>query len=174
MVRSLALVLAVVGVVALITVRGSTEPVRSVSYGTELAAARSAAPYDVVAPVGLDDFRATSVRYRVVDGATVWHLGFLTPAGAYAGVDQTDVPAPTYLDDFVAELTEGGVAAGETAIDGDTWQRYDGGGSSSDEQVRGLLRSDDDVSVLVSGTAEWVELEALAAALDAGSGGPGT
>lgn len=168
MVRSLAVVLGVVGVVALITIRGSSEPVREVSYEAELVGARSAAPYDVLAPEGLDDYRATSVRYLDEGGVTVWHLGFLTPDEEYVGLDQVDAPSPDYLQDFVAELTEDAVEVEVAVIDGEQWQRYDDGGSSEDEHVRGLLRTDRNVSILVSGTAEWVELEEFAAALDAG------
>lgn len=168
MVRSLALVLGVVGVVALITVRGSSDPVREISYADELVAARSAAPYDVLAPEGLDGYQATSVRYREVDGTTVWHLGFVTPAGDYAGLDQVDAASTGYLEDFVTDLTEGAVAGTQVTVAGELWQRYDGGGSSADEQVRGLLRTDAGASVLVSGTAAWAELEELAGALDAG------
>jgi len=168
MVRSLAVVLGVVGVVALITIRGSSEPVREVLYEAELIGARSAAPYEVLAPEGLDDYRATSVRFREDAGVTVWHLGFLTPDEEYAGLDQVDAPSPDYLRDFVADLTEDAVEGDPVVIDGEQWQRYDDGGSSDDEHVRGLLRTDGNVSTLVSGTADWVELEEFAAALDAG------
>lgn len=165
MVRSLALVLLVVGVVALITIRSSADRQLDVDISQDLAAARLAAPYDVLAPVGLVGYRATSVRYREQDGATVWHIGFVTPSGAYVGLDQMDGAS----GDFVADLTEGAVSAGEVvSIGGARWERYDGGGSSPDEAVRGLVRVDDAVTVLVSGTAEWGELAAFADALEAG------
>lgn len=165
MVRSLALVLLVVGVVALITIRSSADRGIDVDITEDLAAARLAAPYDVLAPVGLDDHRPTSVRYRDEDGVTIWHIGFVAPSGAYIGLDQVDGPAA----DFVDDLTEGARSdGGVVTIDGVAWERYDGGGSSADELVRGLVRADETVTVLVSGTAGWDELEEFADALQDG------
>jgi hypothetical protein len=157
-------VLAVVGVVALITLRPGSDPVRVVDYSGALQQARAAAPYGVLGPQDLPGYRATSVRYGTTpDGATVWHLGFVTPAGAYAGVDQTDGDG----EEFVAELTEAAEAVDGPPVDlGDRiWRRYDGGGDTPGELVRGLVNETSGVTTVVSGTAAWPELEMLARAL---------
>ncbi|MGH8940236.1 MAG: DUF4245 family protein, partial [Actinomycetes bacterium] len=89
MVRSMVVVLVVVGVVVALALRDEPEdPVREVDVAGPLAAARAAAPYDVKGPVGLGDgWRATSVRSGSDGGAFGWHVGFVTPAGDYAGLE---------------------------------------------------------------------------------------
>jgi hypothetical protein len=168
MVRSMAVVLLLVGVVALITFRPTgDDSVRVVDYASELASARVAAPYVVLAPADLDGYRATSVRFTATDDGTVWHLGFVSPLDEYVGLDQTDGAE----DDFIDELTEGaspvGGADSDVELGGRTWERFDGGGDTDGERVRGLVTSDSGSTVLVSGTADWPELEAMAAALSA-------
>jgi len=167
MVRSMAVVLLLVGGLVFFTVRtsGTTDPVIEVDYSAGLAAARLDAPYDLLAPIGLEGYRATSVRYDDEAGATVWHLGFVTPAEAYIGLDQTDGPR----EEFVTDLTEGAGATGQmVTIGGAQWERYDGGTRGPEDQVRGLVRMDGTVTVLVSGTADWAAIEEFTAALDAG------
>ena len=98
MVRSLGIVLLLIGAIALITLRPpGGDGIRVVEYGTELASARVAAPYPVLAPSGLDGYRATSVRFAATDDGTVWHLGYVSPLGEYVGLDQTDGAAAVLL-----------------------------------------------------------------------------
>lgn len=162
MVRSLAVVLGVVGVVVVATQALGRDPDLTVDYTGTLQSARIGAPYEVLAPEGLADYTATSVRFTAQGQTTVWHLGFLTPSEAYAAIDQTDGDP----GEFVAVLTEGAVADGSAVtIDGEPWERYAGGGDSADENVRGLVRQQTGSTVLVSGTADWAELETFAGAL---------
>ena len=168
---AMAVVLLLIGAVALITFRpGGGDAVRVVDYADELAAARLAAPYPVLAPAGLDGFRATSVRYTSTDDGIVWHLGFVSPLDEYVGLDQTDGPAEPFVDD----LTEGAVpldgSDGSVEVAGRSWQRYDEGGDTDGERVRGLVSHAEGATVLVSGTAGWGELEAFAAALSPTAG----
>lgn len=171
MVRSMGIVLLLIGAVALITLRPSDgDGVRVVDYSTVLSSARTAAPYLVLAPDGLDGYRATSVRFTSTEDGTVWHLGFVSPREEYVGLDQTDAALTPFVDD----LTEGAVAlggAGESVqLGGRAWERLDGGGDQDGELVRGLLMQGDGVTTLVSGTADWPELEAMAAALSPTAG----
>ena len=166
MVRALVVVLALIGAVALITIRpGGGDEVRVVDYAGALDSARVAAPYAVLAPAGLDGYRATSVRFTSTDEGTVWHVGFVSPLDEYVGLDQTDGAA----DQFVDELSEGaspvGGTAGSVELGGRSWERYDDGGDTDGEHVRALVADDGGATILVSGTAEWPELEAMAAAL---------
>ena len=162
MVRSLAVVLGVVVVVLLLNARderGAT--VREVGYAGPLAQARSAAPYDVVGPVGLgDDWRATSVRSPREDGGVVWHVGFVTPEGEYAGLEQAAASTRRFVDRFA----EGADVTGEVRIEGQTWQRLEGG----DPEPRALVLRDDQATTVVAGTASFDELEELARSLEAG------
>ena len=165
MVRSMAVVLLLVGAVALITFRPSGgDAVRVVDYADDLGSARLAAPYAVLAPAGLDGYRATSVRFSATTEGTVWHLGFVTPLDEYAGLDQTDGPEAAFVDD----LTEGAEPVGTDGsleLGGRTWERWDDGGDTEGERIRGLVSDVDGATVVVSGTADWPELEALASAL---------
>jgi hypothetical protein len=171
MLRSMAVVLLLIGAVALITFRPSGgDEVRVVDYADELAGARAAAPYAVLAPVDLAGYRATSVRFDATQDGTVWHLGFVSPLEEYVGLDQTDGPAEAFVDDLTEGAAQLGGSDASVELAGRTWQRYDEGGDSEGERVRGLVTETGGATVVVSGTAGWAELEAMATAVADGSG----
>jgi hypothetical protein len=172
MVGAMGVVLLLIGVVALITLRpDGGDEVRVVDYSDELASARVSAPFEVLAPAGLDGFRATSVRFTSTDAGTVWHLGFVSPLEEYVGLDQSDGPAEPMIDELTEGATAVGGPAGTVELGGRTWARYDEGGDGDGELVRGLVTHEDDTTTLVSGTANWSELEAMASALSSSAGG---
>jgi len=158
MVRSLAAVMVLVGVVVAFNVVDQPEPVvRDIDYADALAEARDTLPYDVLAPGRLPDgWRATSARTRLGEGAT-WHLGLVTAAGNYAAVEESDGSRRA----FVARFAGGSRPAGETTIDGDPWRRLRGG----DPDPRALVRTAGGVTTVVTGTGRWRELEQLAGSL---------
>ena len=124
-----------------------------------LTQARQAASYDVLGPVGLGrEWRATSVRSPREDGGLSWHIGFVTPRGDYAGLEQSDGPPAR---EFVDRFAEGSRATGDVRLAGRTWERREGG----EPDPRTLVLRTDTSTVLVTGTAEWSELEALAGSL---------
>jgi Protein of unknown function (DUF4245) len=140
------------------------DPVKEISYRAELATARRAAPYPLMAPQGLSkEWRATSVRY---DGAnpveTEWHLGFINPHGEYAAVEQSNASALPFVEDKSKQA----VRKGTMRVGGEEWQRYDGA------KYNALVRQDKDdkgegkgYTVMVTGTAPHDQLAELAAAL---------
>ncbi|WP_344630601.1 DUF4245 domain-containing protein [Streptomyces glaucosporus] len=139
----------------------SLDPVRPITYDTELATARRAAPYPLAAPVGLPEtWRATSVRYDgQSDHGAVWHLGFMDPDNEYAAVEQGDGKP----DAFIAEVTHGAEPTGENrTVDGEEWERYEG------PKYDALVHREDGVTTVVTGTAPFDSLARLAAALEAG------
>ena len=79
-----------------------------------------------------------------------WHIGFVTPDGSYAAVEQSDGPAPAFLDDFVAGATR---SAGVT-ISGAPWQRLEGG----KPEPRALVLRGHGVTTMVTGSASFAEL----------------
>jgi hypothetical protein len=162
MVRSMSLVLVVVGVVVLLTVRANPhEKLQQVDYSLQLQQTRLAAAYDVFAPVGLGDtWKATSARGENVEGVVTWHLGLVTPAEHYAAVEQSDGPVTAFLDDFVAGATKSGVVT----ISGVRWQRLEGG----KPEQRALLLRGRGVTTMVTGSATFSELRTLASALRGG------
>ena len=158
LVVSLGIVLAIVGFLVLFVPRPNTDAVRVVDYTPLLTQARSDAPYPIVAPVGLSErWRTTSVRYEPDETATTWHLGFVTPHDAYAGVEQSNGPPRA----FVQEMTNYGAAEGTTEINGLTWERR----LRESKAQRSLVLAQDNVTTIVTGTAGWDELQELAAAL---------
>ena len=169
MVRSLAVVLVLVLAIGLLALRSSGGDVKTVDYQSLLSTARASAPYDLLAPTGLDGWRATSVRYDPAESgateATVWHIGFYTPAKRYAGVDESNGPAA----DFIDEITQGATTTLSTVRLGTIdWTRYEGGGDAgTDDETRALVAQSNGVTTLVSGSAEWPELEQLATSLRA-------
>ena len=158
MVISLSVVLAIVGFVVLFIPRPNTDAVRVVDYSTVLGQARSDAPYQILAPEGLSErWRATSARYEPDPGGTTWHLGFVTPQDAYAGLEQSDGRRTAFVD----EMTNQGAPEGTTQIDGVTWERR----LRPSRLQRSLVLVQDDVTTIVTGTASWDELQELASSL---------
>jgi len=89
------------------------------------------------------------------DGLVV-HFGYLTPAGSYAEVRQTDGDRSSALDDW----TNGARRTGEIDVEGQTWLTYE----SADRKA--LVINDGPVTRVVTGKADWPELQLLAASLE--------
>ncbi|SOB82300.1 Protein of unknown function [Streptomyces sp. 1331.2] len=137
-----------------------SDPVHVVEFKVAAATAKRAAPYPLLAPEGLPDkWRATSVSYRPADQnngkGNAWHLGFVTPSGQYAAVEQSDAPRDSLLSDKVA----GGQPDGTSEVAGRTWDRVQG------EKARALTAPTGSGTTLLTGTASYEELAELAQAL---------
>jgi hypothetical protein len=157
MVLSMLAVGAVGAVVYVFIPHSGGDPVKTVTYSTELVTARRAAPYPVLAPQDLPaGWRATSVRYDADDeGHATWHLGFITPSGSYAAVEQSDDSA----GGVVREQVAGGEPDGSATVDGTVWTRYQG------SHYRALVRESHGASTAVAGTATYQDLARLARSL---------
>ena len=162
MVRSLLVVLVLVFVVvALNAQRNSGEALRPLDYSGTLAQAQDQAPYDVLAPIGLpDSWVPTSARTGRDGDAVTWHLGLVTPAGDYAGVEQSDGDP----ESMVADIADGGEDAGTVGISGLRWRKVDGG----TPEKHALVLDGEAVTTVVAGGASWSELRTLARSLQAG------
>jgi Protein of unknown function (DUF4245) len=160
-VRGMILSLVVIGIaVAVIYMfiphNDKADPVQRVDYRVELLTARRAAPYPVAAPVGLPHrWKATSVTYDQGAGHA-WHLGFLDPGGQYVAVEQSTSPAKQYA----ANVSQNAKDTGKTEqVAGHAWQRWQG------SHYNALVRMDGDATTVVTGTASYKDLTAMAAAL---------
>jgi hypothetical protein len=136
------LILAYVGFQSLTTDR-PTSAVRTVDWAKVVPAARRTATFDLVAPPDLPrGWRATSVRFADT-APTHWHLGVLTAADRYVGLEQGYEPVSKMVAGFVdEEATEG------TAVDvaGKPWSTWtDDGGDLA------LVRRAGGVTTLVVG-----------------------
>ncbi|RDG40105.1 DUF4245 domain-containing protein [Streptomyces corynorhini] len=151
--------LVVAGIYMFIPHDDKADPVKAVDYRVELATARRAAPYPVVAPAGLaDTWKPTSVSYKR-QSADAWHLGYLAPDGQYVAVEQSTAPPAKYVSD----VTQRAEDTGRTQqVAGETWQRWKG------PKYDALVRADGDATTVVTGTASYERLAEMAAALEAG------
>jgi len=160
MVRSMAVVLVIVFLIVLLAWRPEPEAVKVVETAPTVALAARAAEHPVTAPAGLPEgWRPTSVRWEPTEESRperVLHIGYVTPADEYAQVSVAPVVAEAYLD----EQTADGVPTGTQAVGEVTWERRE-----TDDR-RSLVLVDDEVATVVSGSAEWSELVALAGALE--------
>ena len=157
--------LVVTGVVLLLFLpwnHSQPDPVRVVDPNPVVTGARATEPWPVLAPVGLPStWRCTSARIDTAgDGQDVVHLGYLTPATTYVGLEQSATKELA----FVSEQTSGGVSAGSETIAGQTWQKLE----SPDGTQRSYVRSSGGVTYVVTGRADWTDLRAFTASLVGG------
>ncbi|MFJ9610239.1 DUF4245 domain-containing protein [Kitasatospora sp. NPDC101176] len=136
------------------------DPVHVVEYKVAAASAKRGAPYRLLSPEGLpDQWRATSVGYQPAANGkgqgNAWHLGFVTPSGQYAAVEQSDVPR----DVLVGAKAAGAKPDGTSEVAGRTWERLQG------EKSRALVVQSDGATTVLTGTASYEELAELAQAL---------
>lgn len=158
MVRSLVVIGLVVGGIYLVIPHDEkADPTKVVDYRIETITARRAAPYPVAVPVGLpEQWRATSVAYTRKE-ASSWHLGFVDPQQQYVAVEQS----ADATDGYVGRVTRRAQATGQTQQVGDqVWERWDG------EKYDALVRREQGYVTVVTGTASFEQLGAMAAALE--------
>jgi hypothetical protein len=168
MVRSLGLVAVALLVWLFFAHPQTPDTVRSVQWVPVADSAAATASYAVLAPQ--DDFAwsATSARIEPQsDGTVAWQAGFLTPEQDYAAIMQRGVfaeQAEQAQQDWIAEQTRDG-APGETVrLAGLDWTRLVGDPVPDDR--RSLLLVQDGVVTVVTGSAQWSELEKLASGLE--------
>lgn len=162
MVRSMAVVLAVVAAILLVTWRPQPDPVREVPVEPVLLIAQTQASFDVLLP-DQQGLRATSVRWEPTEesgGERVWHVGFVTPEEEYLQVSQSTAASPQFL----LEQTANGEPVGSVSIDGQQWQQFSYDGRNS------LVALDGGVTTVVSGTGSMQSVEQSAASLSIPNG----
>lgn len=159
--------LAAAVVVVAIPAPHAAEPV-TVSYRADLAKLTRLAPYPAVAPAGLPaSWQPVSSGLTVggADGAgtVTWQLGYMTPDGALASLEETNASPGA----FVRRMTNDGTALppanlAPTRLDGRAW-------NLSATPARGqrsmYVTSPAGFTVVVTGNATWAELRELAASL---------
>ncbi|GAA2259216.1 MULTISPECIES: DUF4245 domain-containing protein [Kitasatospora] len=160
-VRDMVLSMAAIGVVVavgyLFLPHGGGDGVHVVDYRSSLASAKRAAPYPLLGPEGLSDkWRATSVEYgQDAKGNATWHLGFVTPSGDYAAIEQSNGARDQVIENVVA----GAKPDGSATVGGKPWERYQG------SQYRGLTVQTGSATTVVTGSASYQELSELAQSL---------
>jgi hypothetical protein len=155
------LVAAAVVVVA-VPVPHAAEPV-TISYRSDLAKLTRLAPYSAVAPAGLPGAWQPVTSGLAVGGANgagtvTWQLGFMTPDGLLASLEETNASAAA----FIRRMTNDGTPSGAASLAGRTWTLS---ATPSRGQRSLFYTSPAGVTLVVSGNATWDELRELAASL---------
>jgi hypothetical protein len=121
MARSLAVIVAIVGVVVLLVPRPNARPVAAVDVAGPAAGSTSRLGFAPAVPQGLPDgWKAINVAVRNSTGdALTWHVGFLSPEGRSASIEQAVHPSKQW--EIV--LDSGGTDRAPQTIDGRTWSQ---------------------------------------------------
>jgi hypothetical protein len=159
MLRSLAVVGGFVAVLMLITLRQTPDQDRSVDPDPVVAAAVEVAPFPAsVPPATPDGWRPTSARVTPPESDPFsWYVGYITPEDRFVAVTESDGSRESFLGEIGVE----GEAEGASLVAGTPWQRLD----DPDGLHRALVREQNDVITVVTGTASYEVLEDVAASL---------
>ncbi|MGC0419236.1 DUF4245 domain-containing protein [Embleya sp. AB8] len=152
----------VVGALFLVAPHSEGDPVRRVAYEPSFRQAARYAPYQLLAPQGLEQrWRATSVDYQGQDpNATKWHIGFINPNDKYAALEQSN----GFTDELVRDKGKRGELVGNRDVSGEQWKAYEG------PKYRSLVRVHEGVTTMVTGNATFEDLTVLAVSLRPASG----
>jgi Protein of unknown function (DUF4245) len=132
----------------------------TVSYRSDLVKFRRVAPHAVLAPAHLPaGWRPVSSRLSVHSGGPVsWHVGFITPSGQMASVEESS-ERPKH---FILRMTNNGDLLPPMWFAGAWWARR----IRPDKNQRSMYRSAvGSLTIVVTGTSGWRELSVLAGSL---------
>jgi len=141
-------------------------PVRTVDWSAWVKAGRSEQELMVFAPEKLPSgWRATSVEYTG-GAAAHWHLGLLTDAGKYVGVEESRASAQDLAEQYV---DENAVRGDDVTVAGESWQTWsDSGGDYA--LVRSVsVGGQPYESVLVGGSGAPDDIREFAGSLTSGT-----
>ncbi|MEV7012485.1 DUF4245 domain-containing protein [Streptosporangium sp. NPDC051022] len=155
---------AAVGAFLLIAPQSRTEHIPKINYSIDVANMRRDAPYQVWTPDPVPSgWVPTSSRMskgKAANGTAVvtWNLGFATAKKHHAMLSQSDENPGAEFANRMANTNE---VTGSVQINGVTWeQRF-----RKDKDQRSLVRLLPGATVVISGTAPWDELSALAGSI---------
>jgi hypothetical protein len=161
-VAALGCLLAAAVIVVAVPVPHAAEPV-TISYRGDLAKLVRLAPYPAVAPAGLPGSWQPVSSGLAVGGAngadTVsWQLGYLTPDGSLASLEETNAGAAG----FIRRMTNAGTVLPPVRLAGQAWNPV----STPSRGQRSLYYTTAaGRTVVVTGNATWAQLRELAASL---------
>ncbi len=162
MVLSMSAVIATVGVIMLLAWRPQEEVKQQADYETAVASAVIAQTWPISIPETVPaGYQATSARLEPESygefGDIRWILGFQTSAGEYVSLWQSDGPVRT----VVSAATNNAPCEATQSINGATWQKCE----IAKPLTRAFVKTEGDVTSIVSGTAQWDELLQFAESL---------
>ena len=146
------LTLFVVGRIVTIT---PDQPTRAVDYREAVESSRTVSEFDLYAPRSLPQgWRATSVRFE----EDAWHLGVVTDADDYVGLEQVADSTKRAIERFADDSR----ASGDAVVGGETWSLRTG----PDDDLT-YVRRDTGNTVVVTGTAPRPVMERYISSLSA-------
>jgi hypothetical protein len=159
MVRTLVVIVGLVALVVLLVPRPNEVAMPTVDVASAAQAGVAAAGFPVSVPRDLPEgWTPTSARVqRGTDGVMTWHLGYVTPSGLYAGVEQAAGATGAWEDRQVTDGRE----AGTRVIDGRTWIMR----GRPDRGIISMVLRQENLTTVVTGRATQAELDELATAL---------
>lgn len=162
MVRSLAVVLGILGLIMLLTWRPNPDPVREVDSFPQFSLASAQADFPVVVP-DIGGLRATSVRWEPTQysrESPVWHVGYVTSGDEYLKIIQSAASNEQFLKNELIGI----FGEGEKLIANENWLVFQGPNS------RALVKVTPEVTTVVSGTVTMSDLEVAVESLTTISG----
>ncbi len=157
MLRSMAVVLAVVGAILLVTWRPQPDAVKEVSLEPLVSLASSQAEFPVL--VIDTEAQPTSVRWESTaasDGQLVWHVGYVTDDDQYLQLSQSLAESEPYLSEQTSEGVPledySDLPAVVQTLTSEGWVPIEG---LDLEPRRSLIRTNDGSTTVVSGTGGW-------------------
>lgn len=148
-----------VGLFLLVATPSSTEHIPRVDFSVDAGNAARAAEFPIEVPKAVQpDWVPTSSRLTTDKGVVTWRLGFATGKRMHAMLAQSNEQPPA---GFANRMANTETPAGTAVINGATWEKR----FREDKDQRSLVRVLDGRTVVVTGSADWPELGALAASL---------
>jgi hypothetical protein len=162
------IVLPILAVIWLMPATHPASPVAAVSasdYQAMLAAARGSLPFTALSPTGLPaGWELTSDNYQPEgESAADWHLGYQTPSGEYAALEQTTET----LGQFLVGAASNAQQSGSVQVAGASWTEYTGTAPAAYKTLLFRHSSDGKSLEVVAGSAPLSDLETLIESLKA-------
>ncbi len=161
MVLSMAVILALVAVVVWAVPRPSSVQQPPADVAGTAAGAGAELPFAPPVPTGLEGWTPTSAEVnRSTDGVLTWHVGYRTDQGEHVALEVArDATAA-----WQRAQTAGGASDGTLEVDGREWERL----LQPDRGRHSLVRTEDDLTVVATGDADYPVLTELVRAAGAG------
>jgi hypothetical protein len=165
--RSLAVVIAVVVALLVLTWRPQPDPVREVDPFPIASLAIREAGYRVLMPGVSEGWRSTSARLEPTQQSadkSVWFNGWVSPESEFFSLTQSHATHQTFID----EQTSDGLPADLSADPSWPWSESSGKNRSwtayvsPDGDTKSLVKIKSDHATILTTTAEWSQLEAFA------------
>lgn len=156
--------LAIVAFLIIVVVRPAPAPTESIDYATIASQAQVNAQQPLLAPVLPATWAANDARFETKQQVPTWYIGFITPSTQFIALNQGIDAGPNWTAALLNSATE----TGSIVIDGITWTEFDERNSQSPGNFAySLATTSGDNTIVLHGTADDSEFEALATAIAA-------